>query len=277
MVPRALPASVSLALSLAFFAGLACRHPATPAVIDPALASSVPPGAVLLGGVDLDRLRGAPLYAKLPVAALLQAQSLQGASHILLAVSFASTGLDVLVLAHGNFAAAPAGTTLLEPGLAAAGNPDSIRAAAVQHRTGRSGAPGLVARAASVAAENQVWAVARGGLTLPLGGNAANLNRILRATEWTTLAARVDSAIHLQAAGACSTAEGARQVEESVRALLSLAAVSLAREPDLAALVRSVGVSRDNLAARATLDVPPAQSEKLLALLGVFAPPVVAK
>jgi hypothetical protein len=273
MVPRLLPVAAFLALSLAFFAGLSCRHPAAPAAIDPALASSVPPGTALLGGIDLDRLRSAPLYAQLPVAALLQAQALHGASQILLAVSPASTGLDVLVLARGNFAAPPAGATLLEPGLAAVGNPDFIRAAAAQRRTGRSGAPDLVARAASIAAENQVWAVARGGIALPLGGNAANLNRILRATEWTTLAARVDSGIHLQAAGACSTAEGARQLEESVRALLSLAAVSLAREPDLAALVRAVGVSRENLAVRATLDVPPAQAAKLLDRFGPFPPP----
>jgi hypothetical protein len=105
--------------------------------------------------------------------------------------------------------------------------------------------------------------VARGSSTLPLGGDAANLNRILRATEWTTLAARVDSGIHLQAAGACSTAEGARHIEESLRALISLAAVSMAREPDLAALLHSVRVSRDNLAVRATLDVPPPQAAKL--------------
>ena len=226
------------------------------------MASCVPRNTALLAGIDLDRLRAAPLYSKLPVAGLLEAQPLAGASNALLVWS----GQDLLAIARGAFREAPAGATLLEPGLAVSGSPDSVRSAAAQHRTGRAGAPDLMARAASIAPGNQIWAVARGGTPLPLSGNLANLNRILRATEWTTLGARVDAGLEYHGAAICATAEGARQIEESVRALISLAAVSLSRQPDLATLLDTAQVSRANLTVRVSLSVPPAQAARLIAI-----------
>ena len=220
----------------------------------------MPPNAALLAGIDLDRLRAAPLYSKLPIAALLEAQPLAGAHHALLVWS----GRDLLIVARGAFREVPAGATLLEPGLAISGSPDSVRAAVAQHRTGRTGAPGLMAHAAAIAPGNQIWAIARGGVALPLSGNLANLNRILRATEWTALAARVDAGLEIHATAACATAEGARQIEESVRGLISLAVVSLMRQPDLAALLRRAEVSRENATVRASLSVPPAEAARLI-------------
>ena len=247
-------------MALAFAAGLACRHPAAPEAVDPAMASCVPQNAAMLAGIDLDRLRAAPLYSKLPIAGLLEAQPLAGASYALLVWS----GQDLLVIARGAFRQAPAGSALLEPGLAVSGSPDSVRAATTQHRTGRTGAPDLMARAASIAPGNQIWAVARGGTGLPLSGNLSNLNRILRATDWTTLAARVDGGLELHGAATCATAEGAQQMEESVRGLISLAAVSLARQPEIAALLRSAQVSRENTDVRVSLSVPGAQAARLI-------------
>lgn len=247
-------------VALAFAAGLGCRHPAAPEAVDPVMASCVPPNATLLAGIDLDRLRAAPLYSKLPIAGLLDAQPLAGARYALVVW----IGQDLLVIARGAFRQAPAGTTLLEPGLAVSGSPDSVRAATAEHRTGHTGVPDLMARAADIAPGNQIWAVARGGIALPLSGNLANLNRVLRATQWTTLAAHVDAGLELHAATNCATAERAQQMEESVRGLISLAAVSLTRQPDLAALLRSAAVSRGNADVRVSLSVPGAQAARLI-------------
>ena len=43
----------------------ACRTPAPPAAIDPVLSARVPAVTVALAGIDLDRLRTSPLFAKL--------------------------------------------------------------------------------------------------------------------------------------------------------------------------------------------------------------------
>jgi hypothetical protein len=260
MGPRVPHRAGRLALAGLALIGLSCGRKAAPGSIDPALASCVPGNTALLAGIDVERLRAAPLYAKLPVAALLEAQSLAGATYLLLA----SSGQDVLAIARGEFRQAPPGATLLAANLAVSGSPDRVRAAAAQHRTGRSGAPDLGARAAPIAAGNQIWAVMRGGAAPPLSGNAANLARVVRATEWTAFTARVDAGIDLEAVGTCATAEGARQIEESVRGLISLAAVSVSREPDLAALLRSARVSREDLNVRVSLSVPAAQAARLL-------------
>jgi len=258
--PKSAKFRAAACLALAFAATLGCRPAAAPEAADPALASCVPLSAALLAGIDLDRLRAAPLYSKLPIAALLGAQPLAGADNALLVWS----GRDLLIVARGAFREAPAGATLLEPGLAVSGSPDSIRAAAAQHRTGRTGAPDLLAHAATIAPDNQIWAVERGGIALPLSGNLANLNRILRAAEWTALTARIDAGLELRATAACATSEGARQIEESVRGLISLAAVSLARQPDLATLLRAAEVSRENTTVRVSLPVPGAQAARLI-------------
>ena len=98
-------------VALAFAAGLGCRHPAAPEAVDPVMASCVPPNATLLAGIDLGRLRAAPLYSKLPIAGLLDAQPLAGARYALVVW----IGQDLLVIARGAFRQAPAGTTLSNP------------------------------------------------------------------------------------------------------------------------------------------------------------------
>ena len=53
----------SLVLLLATLA--ACRH-APKALVDPELAAYMPANATVIAGIDLDRLRATPLFAKIP-------------------------------------------------------------------------------------------------------------------------------------------------------------------------------------------------------------------
>jgi hypothetical protein len=109
--------------------------------------------------------------------------------------------------------------------------------------------------------------VARGGVPLPLAGNAANLNRLLRDTEYAAMAVRVGSQVEIEATAEGHTAEAGRDFEESLRAILSLAAAANARQPDLAALIRSIRISRQDRMVRVALSAGPDAVARLLGLL----------
>ncbi|MGA3018331.1 MAG: hypothetical protein ABSF62_14525 [Bryobacteraceae bacterium] len=248
----------ALLVLAAFAAG--CRS-ARPAAVDRALASCVPADAVILGGVDCQRLRASPLYQKLPAAVTALLEPLRPATYLLLA----SNGKDYLAVGRGQFGQAPPGATLLAPDLAIAGSPDAMRAATAQHRHGVAGTP-LVGLAENLASGHEIWIVAMGNATLPVSGNAQNLNRLLHATEYATLAVDVTDGIEAEATGVCATAETARRLEEELRAMASIAAAAEARQPGIAAQLRAIQVSREQRTVRVDLRADAAGMEQLLRL-----------
>ncbi|MBZ5621398.1 MAG: hypothetical protein LAQ69_22135 [Acidobacteriia bacterium] len=258
-MPYARLAALLTAL-IALAIATSCRSAGPPPVIDPALASCVPIGTVVLAGIDLDRLRSTSLYRSLPPATLANIETLRDASYLLLA----SNGKDLLFIARGAFREAPPGATLIAPNLAISGSADSVRAATTQHKTGITGAPQLLDRAAGIAGGRQIWLVAQGGITLPLTGNAANLNRILHFTEYITLAAQIDSGLQLDAAGVCRTTDAGRQLEESLRAILTFAVAGSGGPSGLTAIWNAVEIRRDDLTVHATLSTNSESAEKLL-------------
>jgi hypothetical protein len=232
----------SAALAALAAAAISCGSVNAPAGVGRDMATFIPADSLLLAGLNLDEVRASPLYPKLPPAARALAEPLRDAGYLLLA----SNGKNIAAMARGRFREAPPGATLVAPGLAVSGSPDSIRAAIAQHKTGRNGAPYLLARAASVADGKQIWMVARGGIPLPVAGNAANLNRLLRDTEYAAIALRIGSGIEIEATAAGRTAEAGREFEENLRAILSLTAAANARQPDLVALIRSIQIRRED-------------------------------
>jgi hypothetical protein len=244
-------------------AAISCRSINAPAGVGRDMATSIPANTLLLAGLNLDDLRASPLYPKLPPAARALAEPLRDAAYLLLA----SNGKDLLSIARGRFREAPPGATLVAPGLAVAGSPDSVRAAIAQHKASRDGAPDLLARAASLADGKQIWMVARGGVPLPVAGNTANLNRLLRNTEYAAITARIGSRIEIEATAVGRTAEAGREFEENLRAILSLTAVANARQPDLVALIRSIQIRREDRTVRAALSAGPDAAASLLRLV----------
>jgi len=222
--------------------------------------SCIPPGTVVLGAIDLDRLRAAPLYPKLPPAALALAESYRGAHHLLAAWN----GTDLLIAAQGAFREAPPGATLAAPNLALSGSAVAVRAAIAQHRTGKTGAAGLLAYAAKTAGGAQVWVVVQGGVALPFTGNARNINRLLRNLEYAALAVNLASTVNLSITARGRTEPAAREFEENLRGFLSLASAAEDRKPAIAALLDSVWIRRDGATANASLSVPADAIEKLI-------------
>src|ERR1022692_1174367 len=235
-----IPSRLAAPLSLALLA--ACRTSAPPAAIDPALSGRVPAATVALAGVDLDRLRASPLYARLPPAALAFLAPFAHAHRVLIA----SNGVELLTIARG----VVPGATQIAPDVALSGAPSLVDAAIGAHP-----AAGILVPAESVAA-GPVWIAVRGGVALPLEGNLANVNNLLRGAEYVTLALDPGDPADLQLVARCPTPEAALHFEQSFRALISLAAATNTRQPATAAMLQSIRIVREDRVVRVSLSAP---------------------
>jgi hypothetical protein len=232
-----------LAALLALAILVACRTSAPPAAIDPALSARVPPATVALAGADLDRLRTSPLYAKLPRVVLAFLQPFDHAHQVLIA----STGVELLAIARGVVPRA----TQIAPDLALSGAPNLIAAATAAHPPAA-----ILAPAESVARNSPLWLAVRGGIALPLEGNLANVNNLLRDTQYITLAVQPGDPAELDLVAQCPTPAAALHFEQSFRAVVSLAAATSAREPALAGMLQSIRIRREERVVRASLSAP---------------------
>jgi hypothetical protein len=232
-----------LAAPLALAMLAACRTPAPPAAIDPALSARVPAATVALAGADLDRLRTSALYAKLPPAALAFLKPFEHTHQVLIA----STSAEFLAIARG----VVPGANQIAPDLALSGAPDLIAAAIAAHPPA-----GILAPAESVAHTSPLWLAVRGGITLPLEGNLANVNNLLRDTQYVTLAVQPGDPAELDLVAQCPTPDAALHFEQSFRAVVSLAAATNGRQPAIAGALESIRIRRDERVVRASLSAP---------------------
>jgi hypothetical protein len=232
-----IPSRLAAPLALALLA--ACRTSGPTSAIDPALSARVPVATVALAGIDLDRVRASPLYARLPPVDLAFLGPFDHAHRVLIA----ATGVELLTIARG----VVPGATQLAPDLALWGAPALIAAAIAAHPPA-----GILGAAESVAAR-PIWVAVRGGVTLPLEGNLANVNNLLRGAEYVTLALDPGDPADLQLVARCPTPEAALHFEQSLRALVSLAIATNARQPATAAMLQSIRIVREERAVRVSL------------------------
>jgi hypothetical protein len=231
-----------LAVAPALAVLCACGTVGPPPVIDAALSARVPPATVALAGINLDQLRASPLYTKSSAAMRQFLTPLADAHEVLIA----STGTQLLAIARG----AVPGAMVTTPGIALYGDPKLIAAGAAQHPPA-----GILRLADSVAAGHTIWIALRGGIALPLEGNAANLNNLLRATESVTIAVRPDDPAGVDITAQCTTPAVAQHFEQSVRALASLAAAT-SRDPQVTAASQAIVITRADRIVRVALRAP---------------------
>jgi hypothetical protein len=253
------PSARFTALAALAALGVSCSSGPPPA-IDPTVAARVPSSTLILGGVNLHRLRASPLYRQLPPSAALFLQPLKDADSLLVA----SNGIDYLALTHGGFREAPPGETLLAPGVAAAGSSGWLAAAAKPRSTPR---PAVLDRAEPLAASSEIWMVVAGGATLPLTGNAENINRLLHSTQYTTLSIRLIDNLAIEMVGVCTTADAAQQLEGTVRAMVNLAAAAEAHQAALAGLLKRIRITREDRAVHLRLSADAGELGQILGLL----------
>lgn len=265
------------------------RRP-THVTVDPALATLVPADTTTLVGIRFDRLRSTRFYQKLLSAGpsgglgrFLKQAGLDPNSDLWEGL-IAYDGKEAAVMLRGKFS--PTG---LEPRLERAGarrmpyrgytligdeqlavvflNPSTAvaaRAAIVRsildHRSESSGLPKPLAdRLETIEPENQLWAVAVGGIAPPKGpdaGNWSNFTRLLERIRGFTAAAAVSEGLVLSARSDCASDSDAETIETAVRGLLGFARLSLRERPALVSLTETVSVSRKENAVAVHADVP---------------------
>ena len=253
-------ARVAAAVALCMAIDCHKNPPKEQTAIDPTLARCVPADAVLVAGIDLAALRNSPLYRKLAASPF--AAQLEGVSFALVAYN----GKELLIAGRGDFHSPPAGALMLQPNLAVYGSPEEVALAKAQFKSKRVGAPKLLAKAEAVAPGTQVWIAARGSAPLPLSGNAANLTAILRKADFLTLTAQTGSGIVLELRASAPSDSAARAIEETLRADFTLAAAGESKQPELAAALRSVQVSRMDRDVRVTLAANDEIAARLMAM-----------
>jgi hypothetical protein len=197
----------------------------------------------MVGGLNLEAIRSAPVYAKLPQMVLALTEPFRQAQYAI----FVFDGRDLLAISRGPSRQPPA----------LAGPPDLVRAAESQRSTGATGAPELVEAAKLVAGDKPIWIVIRGGVMLPLSGNAANVNRLLHATKYTTITLGLRDNIDLELTALCLTADAGREFEQSLRAMITLASAARARLPE-------IQIRREDRTVHVTLSAAPDGLDQLL-------------
>lgn len=208
-------------LAIACLALAACGQRATKGAIDPAMARCIPAGAQALAGMDLDRLGTMAGSIRLRLGAP------EGTRTMLAA----EIGQDILIIAGGDFSQPPANATMIAPGVAALGSSSAVAQAAAQYRSGAASGSTLLSRGEGLARSAPLWAAMQGGVTLPLSGNLANLNRFLRMTDYTTLTVQPGEQYLISITGICANTAGAEQLERTLRGFLALAGAARAKMP----------------------------------------------
>jgi hypothetical protein len=171
-------------------------------------------------------------------------------------------GKELLVIARGQFPPVPPGAVLAGRGLVLAGAPNAIKAAEQWHVTGPAGTSRLLEKAEPLRNE-PIWAVIRGDAPLPLHGNGLNFQRALEFTEYTAVSARWKSGVELSLTGYCATPQKAQELEESLRAMVTLAKKA-ARAADLAATLVSVRIGRQQSKVLVSFTAAPAILREML-------------
>jgi hypothetical protein len=225
-------------------------------------ASWLGPDSVALGGIDLDQLREGPISKVIPQEWQVALAPFQQATRAWMSYD----GKDFLVIARGHFPPVPPGAVLSGDGFALAGSPNAIKAAQDNRANGRNSASSLLEMAEPLRNE-PIWAIVRGDAPLPLHGNGANLLRALQYTQYTTAAAsfqtRSEPGLRLRLTGYCATAGKAQELEESLRAMVTLAQKAV-RAADLKATLASVNISRDESKVLVSLTAGPAVLREML-------------
>jgi len=286
-----------LLVTLAGCSGSLTRH----GPIDPTLAAFIPPDTVVLAGVRMDQLRATPLYGKLaqenrlPRFDEFRTESGFDPSRDIHDLLLASDGKNMLAIAHGMFAARPAeslkagdykGYTLyakdqrgviafLDKATALGGPAASVRAAIDQFKSGGRGAPrDLMARADTLPAGAQIWAVVAGwrGATpdqLRAMGNLGNMDRMLRSVEGANLTVDFRSGVHAAATGDCHTEPDAKTLADSLRGLTALARMAASRgasesQQDLLRALDAIQVKQQGPVVQLNIDLAEDAAEKLV-------------
>jgi len=241
--------------------------------IDPALTAFIPPDAVAMAGVNVDRIRATPIYRELA-----ERHSLPQVGQVD-ELLLSSDGKNVLAMARGDFKEQKAneteGIVFLDKNIALGGQAAAVRAAIDQAKHGGRGAPrDLMARARALPADTQIWAVVAswrgmGPDQLREMGNWGNLDRVFRLVEGASLTVDLRTGVHAAFTSDSRNEADARNLADSLRGLAALARMGAPRgepgnPPDLLRALDGVQVKQEGRVVRVNIDLAEDLAERLL-------------
>lgn len=249
----------SLVVLAVLAAGCGLRQP-TSVEVDPALAALVPSDTLSLTGVQLDALRGTPLYQKwiAPEIARLSKES---------GVDLQTDVAELLAISNGKTAA-----------VFAKGRSSVFRVDSKEPLPrGKGGIPAaLLAKMRSIPPQNQIWAASIGpseGLAGAFSslGNLANLKNVVIGLETWTAGLDVRNGLKLEANFVYRTEADTKRVHDGLRGLLALGRMSAPKgSPELLRIFDGIAISQQNSVLKVATDVP---ADSVNRLLGQFRPP----
>ena len=265
------------------------RNPQAEGVfLDPALATLIPADTTLMVGTRIDLLAKTQIFQE-RLAKLQAVQEFERRTNVnprkdLWQLLFVSNGRQGFLLGRGKFADELMAPDLSRPGVqrfsykglilfgdereallfinsstAAIGETAVLRSL-VDQRPTMTGPPARVVKLMKeIPREAHFWGVYAGGpVDLPLGGNMANVNKMLGMVEtgdfYFDLSKRVTGL-------ATASSAGAQQLQDALNGLIGLAKMAA---PKSQALFEGIRVSSENRRVNVTVDAPPEMLELFL-------------
>lgn len=266
--------------------------------IDPALATLIPPDTTLLVGTRLDALKRTPIYQKylenrnIPQIEEFAKQTGLDPKKDLWELLFVSDGKHNVLLGRGKFA------NEMEPRLekqgakrfgykgydlvgnentavlfisetaAAIGPTESLRFL-IDERGASKGPPAALAAIMNdIPSDAQFWAVYAGGpVDLGLGGNLANITKLVHSIETGSVFFDLTLGLHGVASGECSSPQAAEDVQGALKAFIGLGRLNTpANQKDLLAAFDGMRVTLQDKRVRLYMDVPQEAVDQFLNL-----------
>ena len=297
-------ASATLLLGLLSLA-VGCRRPAlsTGISVESSLQKLIPADTRVLAGVDLDRLKTTPFYARhaqqldIPALAALSEQTGFDPRRDLSAVVLAWNGKDLLIAGRGKlsrealerrlasanppalhrkhklFRVGGSSLSLIDEHTFVAGSPRSVETAIDQLVSGGGEIPDeLASRLRSLPRDNQVWLVSRGDLPfadLPLRSDYASaLSNLAGYVNGTSAGAAVADGLRLGATIFCVSEVGSKRVNDALRGGIGLARLSTKdNQLDILRLYDAIKVVQGKQQVDVTANLSPDLSDLLLTRL----------
>jgi hypothetical protein len=256
--------------------------------IDPALATLIPDDTTLLVGTRLEALERTPVYQKyladrtFPQVEEFAKQTGLDPKKDLWELLFVSNGKNNVLLGRGKFA------NEMEPRLekagakrfgykgynlvgdektavvffsgstAAMGPTDSLRFLLDQRGASKGPPAALAALMKDIPADAQFWAAYIGGpVDLPLGGNLANITKLVSSIQTGSLYFDLRTGLNGVALGDCSTDQAAEEVQGALKAFIGLGRLNTpANQPEMQAAWDGMRVTLQDRRVKLYIDVP---------------------
>lgn len=267
-----------------------CAKPgSSPAKVDPALLSMIPPDTILLAAVDADGLRKTQLYQKqlgqrdYPQLDEFSRYTGMDPRKDLWELLFVSDGKHNVLLGRGRFredmeshlqgqgaqvipykmyhlvAKDGGAVVFLSGSTAAVGEVESLKAL-LDARGKTNGPPAAIAeQMKTIPASSQIWIVYTGGgakLPFDLKGNLGNADRVAQSVQTATLFFDVSNGVKGQARLLTPAEADGKKLNETIRGLIGFGRLSVpSNKPDLVRLFDGLQVTQEGTKVTLNIDV----------------------